>query len=169
MTMTAVRLALAVLVTGSAGLYAHHRVTAIHDHYKEVVATASAEKSSLQAINEMSKQNELFINWAVLLLIGSLGLLTAREPLEISGAQWAYTLFIGPPVALLLASAWAGWKFKARLTYLLGAGREDWLSLNDLLSAQARFFLMALLLLSLLGAWIVVDRISRPLTGAKRS
>jgi hypothetical protein len=167
MRMKGLRLGVAVLVTASLGFFAYHRVATIRDRYKEVPVTASAEKGSLQAVNEMSKQNELFLNWAVLLLAGSLGLLTAREPLEIRGVEWAYTLFTGPPAILLLASAWTGWKFKARLTYLLTANRDDWMSLNALLTAQARFFLLALVLLSLLGAWIVAERISRPLTGAK--
>ncbi len=170
MRMKYARLALAVLVTAACGLYVYSRVTTVRERYREVPTGATTpESSSAQAISEMSKQNELFLNWAVLLLAGSLGLLTAKEPLQIRAVEWAYTLFTGPPAILLLGSAWTGWRFKARLTYLLATGNEDWRSLNDLLSAQAQFFLTALLLLSLLGGWLVIERIAAPMTPTTRN
>src|SRR5580693_1277959 len=156
-----IRLVIAVLLTVSCGVYAYHRVAVTRARYQIKPGPAVTEKGPLRAIEEMSKQNDLFLNWAVLLLAGSLGLLVTKEPLRIRGVQWAYVLFAGPPAALLLGSSWSGWLFKVRLTYLLANSLEDWRSLTDLLSVQARLFLWALVVLSLLGAWIVIERVSR--------
>jgi hypothetical protein len=167
MTIIKLRLGLALLVTSLTGLYAYD-VEKIPKVIKEIPIGQTPDQGLVRAVEEMSKQDDLFLNWAVLLLAASLGLLIAREPLRVRGVSWAYALFAGPPAVLLFASAWTGWKFKARLTFLLANNLDDWQSLNSLLSAQIHLFLAALLLLSLLGAWIVVERITRPLTNPRR-
>jgi hypothetical protein len=151
------RFGVAVLLISAVGTYAFLKIDSIRANYGS--GTAVSDPHMTRAIEEMSKQSDVFLNWAVLLLAGSIGLAIAKEPLKVRAFEWAVTLFAGPPAALLLGSAWAGWVFKRRLTYLLVNGLNDWDSLNNLLQAQASLFLIGLTVLSCFGAWLFFDRI----------
>lgn len=107
----------------------------------------------------MTRQNDLLINWGVIILGALVALVVTTRVHKAPLVAWLFVL-VGSAATVLIGSLWAGVLFQRRLTYLVQKPLVSVSSLNELLLAQSELLEMALIPLGVFAAAFLVMIVS---------
>lgn len=156
---TIIRAAILLILLLASGWWSYCKVEQASGNYREV-ETIPPDKEKLNtsfksAAGELSKQQELFQNWSVLILGGIVAIITTTNVHRSPNVEWAF-IPLGPAAVFLLNSLKAGWEFTRRYAFLVS--RDNFLDLNSLSTLvliQSNLFLYAILCVSLFASWFL--------------
>jgi hypothetical protein len=165
--MGTIKLLLAILL--AAGVYALVAIQA-NSYWdaagKQVSAQAKTsaghqipgtEKDFEKALDGMKDTNNLLINWAIVLLGGTIGIAILAKGAKIRDKSWGLVLI--PLTWVVIASSLANASnFKGALTYQLAHGQYVFWRLNVYLFLQMYFFEWSIVALIVLATWYLFFR-----------
>lgn len=105
-------------------VYGYRQIEDVRDSYQRLKpattqsAAQSTEAKTATVPDPLNQQNKQMIDWAVLLLGGSVALSTTTKLHRFKIYKTLYLLLIGPASGFLLASLWCGVVFQRRVAYL---------------------------------------------------
>ena len=134
--------------------------------YEDTVArsaTQSAIPGTVQdfekALEGMKSTNDLLINWAIVLLGGSIAIAIMGKGAKIRDKNWGL-VWIPPTWVIIASSLVNASRFKGKLTYQLAHGTYLFSELNLYLFLQMYFVKLGIAALLLLATWYLFFRFS---------
>jgi len=148
---------LLILITVSAA-YAYCRIEIVRSQYQAVQSGEQAEVANRRkaTAQEVVRQGDLFLGWAMLFLGGIVALITTAKVHRIPFYAWAY-LALGPACVFLAGSLLAGWVLRKRYAYfVLKENFSDISSLFELANVQSSLFFNSVFCAGAFGAFFLV-------------